>query len=60
VYPEVVKFILAHNGTSAAKKAPSKTAVKATAKAVGKVPAKKAPAKKTAKVVAKKAPARQK
>ncbi len=55
VYPEVVKFILAHNGPSAPKKASSKTAVKATAKA-----ASKAPAKKTAKVVAKKAPARQK
>ena len=55
VYPEVVKFILAHNGTSAPKKASTKTAVKATAKA-----ASKAPAKKTAKVVAKKAPARQK
>ncbi len=55
VYPEVVKFILAHNGPSAPKKASSKTAVKATAKA-----ASNAPAKKTAKVVAKKAPARQK
>jgi poly(3-hydroxybutyrate) depolymerase len=55
VYPEVVKFILAHNGTGTPKKAASKTAVRASAK-----PASKAPAKKTVKVVAKKAPARKK
>jgi poly(3-hydroxybutyrate) depolymerase len=55
VYPEVVKFILAHNATGTPKKAASKTAVRASAK-----PASKAPAKKTVKVVAKKAPARKK
>ena len=32
VYPEVVKFILAHNGTSAAKKAPAKKTAKVVAK----------------------------
>jgi poly(3-hydroxybutyrate) depolymerase len=55
VYPEVVKFILAHNGTGATPKAASKTAVKASAK-----PASKATAKKAVKAVAKKAPARKK
>ena len=55
VYPEVVKFILAHNGSGTPQKAASKTAVKASTK-----PASKAPAKKAVKVVAKKAPARKK
>jgi poly(3-hydroxybutyrate) depolymerase len=55
VYPQVVKFILAHNGSSSTSKASSKTAVKASAK-----PASKTTAKKTVKAVAKKAPARQK
>ena len=53
VYPQVVQFILAHNGTAGSKKIASKTAVKASTK-----PASKAPAKKTVKAVAKKAPAR--
>ena len=55
VYPQVVQFILAHNGTAGSKKIASKTAVKASTK-----PASKAPAKKTVKAVAKKAPARRK
>jgi poly(3-hydroxybutyrate) depolymerase len=55
VYPEVVKFILAHNGSGSIPKASSKTAVKASAK-----PASKAPAKKAVKVAAKKATARKK
>jgi poly(3-hydroxybutyrate) depolymerase len=55
VYPEVVKFILAHNGSGTSQKAASKTAVKASAK-----PASKAPAKKAVKVVAKKATTRKK
>jgi poly(3-hydroxybutyrate) depolymerase len=55
VYPEVVKFILTHNGSGTTPKASSKTAVKASAK-----PASKAPAKKSVKVAAKKATARKK
>jgi poly(3-hydroxybutyrate) depolymerase len=55
VYPEVVKFILAHNVSGTAPKASSKTAVKASAK-----PASKAPAKKAVKVAAKKATTRKK
>jgi hypothetical protein len=58
VYPEVVKFILAHNGTGATPKAASKTAVKASAKPASKATAKKAV--KAVKAVAKKAPARKK
>jgi poly(3-hydroxybutyrate) depolymerase len=59
VYPEVVKFILAHNDVSGNKKPASKAAAKPTVKAAGKTTA-KAAVKRTAKSVTSKAVARKK
>jgi hypothetical protein len=59
VYPEVVKFILAHNDVSVKKKAATKAAVKPTVKAATKTTA-KAAVKRTAKSVTSKAVARKK
>ena len=46
VYPEVMKFILAHNDLGTKKKAAAKSAAKPTAKRAVKAVAKKAPARK--------------
>mgnify|MGYP000364350762 CR=1 FL=1 len=59
VYPEVVKFILAHNDVSGKKKPASKAAAKPTVKAAAKTTA-KAAVKRTAKSVTSKAVARKK
>jgi poly(3-hydroxybutyrate) depolymerase len=59
VYPEVVKFILAHNDVSGNKKPASKAAAKPTVKAAGKTTA-KAAVKRTVKSVTSKAVARKK
>jgi poly(3-hydroxybutyrate) depolymerase len=59
VYPEVVKFILAHNDVSVKKKAATKAAVKPTVKTAAKTTA-EAAVKRTAKSVTSKAIARKK
>jgi poly(3-hydroxybutyrate) depolymerase len=59
VYPEVVKFILAHNDVSGQKKPATKAVAKPTVKAAAKTTA-KAAVKRTAKSVTSKAVARKK